>query len=104
MRRDAVSAGLDREQRRAHRIGITARPRIAEGSDVIDIDAEAQRRSFRHGVLADRVTRTTRTACAGPTRASIFLERMESRVKPELAYPLTRSTRATTALARNWAI
>ena len=41
------------------------------------------------------------------THASIFFVKMDCRVKPdndELCYPLTRSTRATTALARNWAI
>jgi hypothetical protein len=48
MRGDAVGAGLDRDQRRAHRIGTLARPRIAQGGDVIDIYAEAERRSFGH--------------------------------------------------------
>jgi hypothetical protein len=41
------------------------------------------------------------------TRASILFVKMDCLVKPgndELGYPLTRSTRATTALARNWAI
>jgi hypothetical protein len=36
-----------------------------------------------------------------------LLEEMDCRVKPgngEPGYPFTRSTRATTALARNWAI
>jgi hypothetical protein len=36
-----------------------------------------------------------------------LFEKMDYRVKPgsdALTYPLTRSTRATTALARNWAI
>ena len=48
MRGDAVGAGLDRGQRRAHRIGPLAAPRVAQGGDVIDIDAEAQRRSVGH--------------------------------------------------------
>ncbi len=39
MRRDAVGAGLGGQARRAHRIGMTAAPRIADGGDVIDIDA-----------------------------------------------------------------
>jgi hypothetical protein len=46
-------------------------------------------------------------SCAGLTRASIFFVKMDCRVKPgndKLDYPLTRSTRATTALARNWAM
>ena len=48
MRGDAVGAGLDRGKRRAHRIGIAAAPRVAQGGDVIDIDSETQRRSFGH--------------------------------------------------------
>src|SRR5882757_6307193 len=52
MRGDAVGAGLDRGQRGAHRIGPRSRPCITQGSDVIDIDPEAQRRSFWHGGLA----------------------------------------------------
>src|SRR5579883_701713 len=47
MRGDAVGACLDREQRGANRIGALAAPRVTQGGDVIDIDAEAQRKS-RH--------------------------------------------------------
>ena len=46
MRGDAVGAGLDRDQRGAHRIGPLARPGVTQGGDVIDIDSEAQRRSL----------------------------------------------------------
>src|SRR5690349_15383198 len=46
---DAVGAGLDGGDRGAHRIGPCACARIAQGGDVIDIDAKAQRRSFGHG-------------------------------------------------------
>ena len=38
--------GGDRSQRRAHRIGPAAAARVAQGSDVIDIDAKAEWRSF----------------------------------------------------------
>jgi hypothetical protein len=38
---NAVGAGLDRDQRGAHRIGIAPGPRVANGRDVIDIDSEA---------------------------------------------------------------
>ena len=42
MRGDAVAAGRDRELGRAHRIGMPPAARIADGGDVVDIDAEAQ--------------------------------------------------------------
>ena len=46
MRGDAVGAGLDRDLRRAHRIGMPAAARIAHGRDVVDVDAEAERRQL----------------------------------------------------------
>jgi hypothetical protein len=52
MRGDAVGAGRDRNQRGAHRIRIAARPRVAKGGDVIDIDSEAQWWRFGHNGLA----------------------------------------------------
>jgi hypothetical protein len=42
---NAIGAGLDRQQRRAHRIGRKTAACISHGRDVIDIDAKAQRRS-----------------------------------------------------------
>ncbi len=39
---NSVGARFDGKERRAHRIGEGAAPRIAQGGDVIDIDAEAQ--------------------------------------------------------------
>ncbi len=45
VRRDAVGARLDRQQRGAHRIGQGAAAGVAQGGDVIDIDSETQRRS-----------------------------------------------------------
>ena len=42
MRGDAVAAGRDRELGRAHRIGMAPAARVADGGDVVDIDAEAQ--------------------------------------------------------------
>jgi hypothetical protein len=58
-----------------------------------------------------------RLSYAGLTRVSIFFVKMDCRVKRAedgasrllpgndgFSYPLTRSTRATTALARNWAM
>ena len=41
MRGDAVGAGLDRSQRGAHRVRPLTAPRVAQGCDVIDVDAEA---------------------------------------------------------------
>ena len=42
MRRDAVGAGLDRDLRGAYGIGMAAAARVADGRDVVDIDAEAE--------------------------------------------------------------
>jgi hypothetical protein len=39
-----------RELRRRHRIGCLAAARVADGRDVIDVDAEAQAGRFRHAV------------------------------------------------------
>jgi hypothetical protein len=52
MRRDAIGASRDRGERRAYRIGIAARPRIAKGGDVIDIDTKTQWRSGHAGLTA----------------------------------------------------
>ncbi len=48
MRGDAVGAGLDRDLRRLHGVGMAAAARIADGRDVIDVDAEAQMGRRRH--------------------------------------------------------
>ena len=48
VRGDAVGTRLRSEQRRAHRIGIAGAARVADGRDVIDVDAQAQ----RHGHAA----------------------------------------------------
>ena len=50
MRRDAVGAGRDREQRGLHRIGMAPAARVADGRDVIDVDAEAEG-ACRHAAL-----------------------------------------------------
>jgi hypothetical protein len=42
MRGDAVGARIDRDQRRAHGIGVSPAARIADGRDMVDIDAEAE--------------------------------------------------------------
>ena len=42
VRRDAVGAGLDRKQRSLHGIGMASAARVADGRDVIDVDAEAE--------------------------------------------------------------
>ena len=39
---DPVGAGLGRDVRRAQRIGIAPAARVAEGRDVVDVDAKAQ--------------------------------------------------------------
>ena len=40
MRGDAIGARFQRHDRRAHRIGIGDAARVADGGDVIDVDAE----------------------------------------------------------------
>ena len=59
VRGDAVGAGLDREVRGAQRIGMAAAARVADGGDVVDVDAEAQVAhvaSLRHGSAAVALT------------------------------------------------
>ncbi len=43
MRGDPVGARLRRELRRAHGIGMAPAPGVADGGDVVDVDAEAKR-------------------------------------------------------------
>ena len=45
MRGDAVGARLHGEVRGAQRIGMAPAARVADGGDVVDVDAEAQLRS-----------------------------------------------------------
>ena len=80
MRGDAVGAGLDRELGGAHRIGMAPAARIADGGDVVDIDAEA-----KIGI-AGSIYRLTRC------------------VRHVSAHAFTRSAFATTSLARNCAM
>ena len=49
VRGDAVGAGLDGQLRGAQRIGMAAAARVADGRDVVDVDAEAQVRRSRDG-------------------------------------------------------
>ena len=79
MRRDAVGAGLDREPRGPHRIGMPSAARVADGGDVVDVDAQAKMRNGRH-VLSLMLSMNVRR------------------------YPVTRSAAATTFLARNCAM
>jgi hypothetical protein len=50
MRGDAIGTGCYGFERRTHGIGVLAAARITQGSDVIDIDAEAQRRRRHVGL------------------------------------------------------
>ncbi len=45
---DAVGAGLGRQPGGAHRIGMPPAARVADGGDVIDVDAKAERTLFNH--------------------------------------------------------
>ena len=81
MRGDAVGAGLDRELGRAHRIGMPPAARVADGRDVVDVDAEAKMRES-----PPRYRLVTRSP--GPRKPHAF----------------TRSAFATTSLARNCAM
>ena len=57
MRGDAVGAGLLGELGRAHRIGMTAAARVADGGDMIDVDAKAQERKPRRSIRCQPLTR-----------------------------------------------
>ena len=48
MRGDAVGARLHRQMRGAHRIGMPPAARVADGGDMVDVDAEAQKDSKSH--------------------------------------------------------
>ena len=54
MRGDAVGARRDRQLGGAHRIGMPAAAGVADGGDVVDVDAEAQMRNRRHVVVLYR--------------------------------------------------
>ena len=47
VQRDGVGAGLFGQQRRAQRIGIGRAARIAQGGDVVDVDAQVDDRCGR---------------------------------------------------------
>jgi hypothetical protein len=51
---DAVGAGLGGHARGAHRIGMPPAARVADGGDVVDVDAEAERTLFDHGEPINR--------------------------------------------------
>ena len=46
VRRDSIGAGLSRQCRRTHGVGMVAAARVPNGRDVVDIDAETER--FAH--------------------------------------------------------
>jgi hypothetical protein len=50
MRGDAVGACFNRGERSAHRIRPRTAPRVAQGGDVVDIDAETERRNGHNGL------------------------------------------------------
>src|SRR5256885_13700421 len=114
MRGDAVGACLDRGERGAHRIGPVAAPRVTQGRNMINVNAEAQRRRIWHGAdslefggvcLIPRSRKAASRRMSGRIMASWF-ERAQGRLLTTRKhhYPLTRSTRATTAFARSCAI
>ncbi len=74
IRGHAVRAGGNHQFGGAHRIGMQAAARIADGRDVIDVDAKSEVGNSRHGNALLNVPR---------------------------GQPLTRSAAATTFLARN---
>jgi hypothetical protein len=68
MRGDAIGAGFDRGKCGAHGIGTQPSTRIAQGGDVIDIDAKAQRRGFGHGQTHSKLN----SSCAGKSAKRVF--------------------------------
>ncbi len=55
---DAVGAGRNRDLGGLHRIGMTPAARVAHGGDVVDVDAEADRRSGHADCLCAALTRS----------------------------------------------
>src|SRR5512139_43860 len=82
MRGDPVGAGFNRKQRRANGVGTRPAARVADGGDVIDVDAEAK--GLAHGPYLAR----GRQGCH--VRAS------------QRPYPIIRSTLLTSGLARSF--
>ena len=118
MRGDAIRAGRDGEVRRPHRVGMPPTARVADGGDMVDVDAETQG-GRRHAVLvlkrAVMLLGPILDAQSGDTRELALVVGDEGKVRgyrmscnPEVVriarYPFTRSTSATTALARNCAM
>ena len=70
MRGDVVGAGLDRDHCRAQRIGMAPSPRVPQRGDVIDVDAEPDRKRRRSCGAASDALDWMRRAPAGPTCSS----------------------------------
>ena len=66
MRGDAVGPGCDRDLRRAHRIGMAPAARVADGRDVVDVDAEPQVGRRRHDPALMSRLRSSHGVAASP--------------------------------------
>ena len=62
----AVGACRKRQVRRAQRIGMAAASRVADGGDVVDIDAKAQVRRFTRVLVCCRHRRSPDPQVRGP--------------------------------------
>ena len=63
VRGDAVGAGLDGKVGGAQRIGMPAAARVADGGDVVDVDAQAQARGVAGGLSGHRHGKCSRCVC-----------------------------------------
>jgi len=83
MRGDAVGAGFDRNLRRLHGIRVSSAAGVADGGDVVDVDAEAKGVS---GHSCNRSCRPRPSTLSGSALSSFVEER---RRKPHLSiHPL----------------
>jgi hypothetical protein len=106
MRRDAVGARRYRDLGRAQRIGMPPAARVAQGRHMVDVDPKAQ---LRHGPApASRPRRkmSRSSSAMSPERNGDALHECLP-ARPSVIgspYSITRSTFATTGLARSWAM
>src|SRR5262249_28127599 len=98
MRSDAVGTGALRHQRRAHRIGICAASRVAQGGHMIDIHAEAE--FAQANPLLPGFTPLVPLRCAGSLSASHagnFTVASGTNFTPSFALPPERSIKQAAA-------
>src|ERR1700728_4372455 len=101
MRGDPVGAGRDRDLGGPYRIGMPAAARIAHGRDVIDVDAETDRRRSRwHDKDLRPGWSNARSSNRGPDSLRMLLKAYTDH--PTAAASAGRRTSASRSPARHW--